>query len=111
MPQENVEIVYGPDRQLREGHLVLARVEDGSEGMHGRVICGDRTFDIERRERSGWHFQLRDPAASEPCLEFLPNRWRAGGRLVGRGREITLRRGVAISQFPWMLTTPGGWRA
>jgi hypothetical protein len=65
MSQENVEIVaglvYGVDRQLREGGIVLTGFDDSDAGSYGCIVIGGREYEIVRWGANWLAFSSRRP--------------------------------------------------
>jgi hypothetical protein len=101
------ELIYGSDRQLRDGERVFARLED--QGVWGVIAVDGGHYEIVRRGRHAWHFRLVDLETGEDTCEYVPYRVGRGGRILGGRAPVTLR-GVALRPRRWTFASEAGWR-
>jgi hypothetical protein len=102
-------LVYDGDRRLCERDMVVVGYEDASGETYGRLLLGERAFDIARRGNLGWHFSLVAARDRSTVLSFVPARVRRGGRLHGGQAEVALHpRPLRIRR--WRITSTAGWQ-
>lgn len=103
------DLVYGVNRQLRDGDVVLAGF-DADVGSYGGLLVGGREYEIARRGATGWHFYLVERGADVQACEYVPARvFFRGGRLVSGCAPVTLR-GVPLRWGKWSFTSEAGWQ-
>jgi hypothetical protein len=84
-------LVFGADGRLLAGEAELACVEwEGGPGT-GRVTVGEHAYEVARRRRSGWRFDLLRAPGGRVAWEFHPHLLRRGGLLRGDGESLALR--------------------
>jgi hypothetical protein len=100
-------LVYGADYHLRNGEEVLAGFREG--GPYGRIVVGDRDYEIAHRGRKGWHFRLVERESGEDICEYDPYPLVRGGRFHGSCGLVKLR-GVPLRVRRWAFASESGWR-
>jgi hypothetical protein len=99
-------LLYGVDRQLRDGERVLAGYLE--DGPYGCIVVDGVAYAIQHRGRSGWHFRLLD-ARGECVCQYDPYPLVRGGRLRGRWAVVSLR-GAALRARRFTFGGEPGWR-
>jgi hypothetical protein len=102
-----MRLVYGIDRQLRDGDRLLAGFEEDS--LWGWITVDNRRYEIVRQERRGWHFRLVDLDAGQDAREYVPFRVARGGRVLGGQAPVTLRP-VPLRPRKWTFANETGWQ-
>jgi hypothetical protein len=102
-------LVYGVDRQLRDGDAVLAGFKAGDVGSYGCIGVGGREYDIVHSKKAGWRFHLNDRADHSQACEYVPFRFLFGGRFVGQHALATLR-SVPFRLGRRSFSSEAGWR-
>jgi hypothetical protein len=95
---------FDADGALCSGEYELARLDLTAPGVYGRVLVGDKSYDISRRHPHGWGFTLHGPAGP-PLAAFRQARLGRGGKLAGDGIAITLKPRPFRSE--WQIAFPG----
>jgi hypothetical protein len=98
-------LVFGSDGVLREGTRELGRIETGTADPYAQVTVGERTYDVLRKGRTGWHFSLYDVSGARVVCEFHPARLRRGGVLEGETIAMRLQAKL-LGAGAWTISMP-----
>lgn len=98
-------LIFGSDGVLREGERELGLIEMGSADHYARVTVDDRSYDVLRKGRAGWHFSLLEASRARVVCEFHPARLRRGGVLQGQSIAMRLQAKL-LSLGAWTISIP-----
>jgi hypothetical protein len=98
-------VTFERDGTLREGPDELARVDAGPSTEFATLTIGPRTYDIVRKRRAGWHFELVEAATERVACVFHPHALRRGGTIQSGEDELKLK--PTLSSRGWTITAPG----
>jgi hypothetical protein len=100
-------LVFGTDGRLLHGEALLAQVEEAAPPASALILTGERAFQIVRRRRGGWHFDLVEAEGGRRvACEYRPYLLRRGGRLNAGATGLALRPRRPGSNI-WKLAGPG----
>ncbi len=102
-----MSLVFASDGVLREDGRELGRIETGAAEPYARVLVGERSYDVLRKGRAGWHFSLLDASDARVVCEFHPARLRRGGALGGERIEMRLQTKL-LASGAWTISIPDG---